>query len=467
MAIDVARSRARTAFDQRARVAAALTLVVIQVLLVVALCNLVRPIRPTIAVQFAAFPLSLLILVILRGVTCSRRRMTWLLVGGCLALQAAAVLGPPISSDDDYRYMWDAKTQLAGVDPYRYAPSDPALIRLRDADTFPTQSPCTHYALPDGCTLINRPSVHTIYPPVAQGAFDAIRLASLGGRGKHLPLQIAAGLGVLATTILLIRFANRRGSPLWPVAAWAFSPIVAVEATSNAHIEWLAALLCVGALLASRARRPGLSGALIGAAIATKLYPAAMLTTAGRRPVRAVAAACTVVGLSYVPHLIAVGPAVLGYLPAYLKEESYSSGNRYALVSHVVGGTAAAYVAPILLVVGLLLVWRRSDPAQPEVAGVTAFGLYLLVTTPNYAWYSLILVAMIAASGRMEWLWLAFAPTIQYMAGDLHLYGALVTVLGYGLAAVILVAARSSRLSVRRRGASLLDSNRTVAGTSG
>ena len=37
--------------------------------------------------------------------------------------------------------------------------------------------------MPGGCTLINRPSVHTIYPPVAQVAFDAARLLSFGGHG--------------------------------------------------------------------------------------------------------------------------------------------------------------------------------------------------------------------------------------------------------------------------------------------
>jgi hypothetical protein len=35
-------------------------------------------------------------------------------------------------------------------------------------------------------TAINRPTVHMIYPPVAGGAFAAIRVVSFGGHGQHL-----------------------------------------------------------------------------------------------------------------------------------------------------------------------------------------------------------------------------------------------------------------------------------------
>jgi hypothetical protein len=426
-----------------------LAALVVQVALMVSISNRWAHVRPVLAVQLPAFGLSVVVLVLVSRLRLSRRGLAMLLLGGCAVLQLAAVLGRPTTSDDDYRYIWDGKVQLAGIDPYRYAPDDLALLQLRDPVTFPVESPCLHNPVPQGCSRINRPGVHTIYPPVAQLAFTAMRLVSAGGHGNHLPLQVIGGLGVLATTVLLIRLANARGTPLWPVACWALSPVVANEATSNAHIDWLAALLGVLSLLAVRRGRPLAAGVAIGAAIATKLYPAVLLVTAGRRPVRMVLGAAAVVALGYLPHVLVVGLRVIGYLPQYLKEESYSSGGRYIVVQWLVGQHWAGYLAPLVLFLGLLALWWFADPRQPEQTAVAAVGLYLLVTTPNYSWYALILIAMIAASGRWEWLWLGFAPGLQYMSAEVHWDPHVVSVYGYGLA-VVLVVARLLSVSTRR-----------------
>ena len=105
-----------------------------------------------------------------------------------VAVQATGLLVFPLTSDDIYRYVWDGRVQLAGIDPYRFVPLDPALTFLRDAQLFP----------PGGPPAINRPGVHTIYPPGAQALFTAVafllptwlglaRAAGGGrfGRGDH------------------------------------------------------------------------------------------------------------------------------------------------------------------------------------------------------------------------------------------------------------------------------------------
>jgi len=410
--------------------------------------------RPTLTVQLAGFAISLFLLLTIRLMNLGRRAVAVVLLGGCALLQCAAMLGSPVSSDDDYRYLWDAKVQLSGTDPYRYVPSDPALQSLRANPMFDHQSPCRSHPIVNGCTAINRPNVHTAYPPVAEAVFTGIRLLSLGGKGNHLPLQLAGALGVLATTGLLIRLATVRAGPVWPVAAWALSPLVAVEATNNAHIEWLAMLFSVGAVLAAARGRKGRSGLLIGAAIATKLYPGVLLTITGRRPIRALVMATAVVVLSYLPHLLVVGGSVLGYLPAYLREEQYSSGGRYLIVSALVGAGASSLVAPILLIGLLAWLWWSADRRPVELTALFTVGGYLLVTTPGYSWYALSLVAMIAATGRFEWLWLSFAPSLLYMAGDIGLSRTSATWLGYAAALALVVAARvRPRESRRREGA--------------
>ena len=419
--------------------AAVFTTVGAQALITLALTDTAHPLRPVLLGQSCAFALSLVALLMLRRLRWTPRRTALLLVTGCALLQLAALAGPPASSDDDYRYAWDGRVQLAGVDPYRYPPADAALVPLREPFTFTGQQPCPHYPVPGGCTRINRPLVRTIYPPAAEAVFAGLRVLT-GGRGGHLPFQLAAALGVLATTVLLVRAALRRGRPLWPVALWAWSPVVAFEATNNAHLDWLVALLSVAGLLSLTAARPVRAGLWIGAAIATKLYPGLLLVTAGRRPGRVIAAAVALVAVSYLPHLLAVGPDVIGYLPGYLSEESYRSGHRYALLEILVGTTGASWLAPAVLVAAGTLLWWRCDPRRPERTAVVAAGVFLLVSTPEFPWYALLLTALIALAERPEWLWVAFAPALRYFARDLHWNLTAAVLAGYGLGALLVLA---------------------------
>ena len=113
-----------------------------------------------------------------------------LIVVGGLALPLAAGLEPPRSSDDLYRYVWDGRVQAAGIDPYRYVPAAPELVGLRDGPLWPDGSHwCvapgaidadTGRPLVPGCTVINRPTVHTIYPPVAEAFFLAVHRVARG-----------------------------------------------------------------------------------------------------------------------------------------------------------------------------------------------------------------------------------------------------------------------------------------------
>ena len=135
------------------------------------------------------------------------------------------------------------------------------------------------------------------------------------------------------------------GTERW-TALYALSPFPVLEVVNNGHVDGLAALFVVAALLAAARRRPAWAGALIGAATLVKLYPALLAGGPGRRgrrwrgrrrrarPGRGRAAAAGVVVVAgYLPHVLAVGVKVLGYLPGYLREEHYDSGGRYLLAS--------------------------------------------------------------------------------------------------------------------------------------
>jgi len=114
-----------------------------------------------------------------------------------------------------------------------------------------------------------------------------------------------------------------------------------------------------------------------------------------------------------VPYVIQSGVKVLGYLPGYLNEEGYDNGTRFALITTFVKGTPALVIAAVLIAVIAILVWRKTSLSSPWVGQVVMIGATLLIVSPRYPWYALLLVPMIAMSGRWEWLAVPVALTLS------------------------------------------------------
>lgn len=362
-----------------------------------------------------------------------RRAGTGVLMIGAVLIGAAGLAGPPRFSDDSARYAWDGIVTGSGVSPYANPPVAAALRGLRPewlfprVETAPDGTPRCPDArltreLPDGaplCTLINRPEVPTIYPPVAQGWFAAVR-AAVPREAQWWPMQLA-GLGAsLAVTLALVRGLRRHGFDVRWAALWAWSPFVAIEAVANAHVDTLGVLFALLATLVladgrpeSPARRAWLGGLLLGLAAATKLVPMlAAPPLLRRRPGRVLAAATLTVVVGYLPFVLAGGPDVLGYLPGYLAEERYSDGSRFALLAALLPGPAVTGVAVAVLIVAAASSWWWADPSEPWHAQTVLAGVALLVVNPLYAWYALILVPFVALSRRWEWLIVPLALSI-------------------------------------------------------
>ncbi|MDI2132605.1 glycosyltransferase 87 family protein [Yinghuangia seranimata] len=382
-----------------------------------------------------------------------RRAAVPLILLGAVAFQLIALSAPPQTSDDAYRYAWDGRVQAAGISPYRYTPQDPALERLRDDWLFPPpeQGPCVgwfKHPLPDGaCTLMNRPAVHTIYPPVAQAWYRLVHAATPSD-GRE-PVQAAAALTAIAVTLALLWLLRRIGRDPRHVVLWAWCPMVALECGNNAHVDALGVFFLVLGLGAVAAKRPLLGGLLAGAAIATKMFPAASLVGAARRrPWLTWGTAAATVLLSYVPYLLISGSAVIGYLPGYLKEEDYNDGARFGLLDLVLPEAATPFAAVAVLVVTAVVVSRRSDPDRPWHAALTMTGTLLLVLAPNYPWYSLILVALVVLDGRAEWLAVGLAGYALYftwMLGITDTQMAAVHHIAYGAALAVVVSTAALR----------------------
>jgi len=386
------------------------------------------------------------------GVVCALRLPRRIAIPAVLAvavaLRLAALAGQPILSDDLYRYAWDGRVQVSGTDPYRHAPESAEVADLREDWLWPDREGCARLQRPEGCTRINRPSVRTIYPPVAEAWFTVVyRVAGIDTR--HKAWQVAGLLGDLALVGLLPTVLRAwKRDERW-TALYALSPIPVVEVVNNGHVDGLAALFVLVALLAAARRRPAWAGALLGGAALVKLYPAvlglALLSAVGDRRrstlVRVGGAAAAVVALAYLPHVAAVGLRVLGYLPGYLQEERYGEGGRY-LLAGILGlppGLTAVLAASGFLAVGAWVLLRR--PAAPR-ACAALFGALLLAVTPVQPWYAVTLLVVAAVAGAPAWSAVAVAGYPYFFAVILDSpHAVAVGRVSYGLALTVVVLA--------------------------
>ena len=357
-----------------------------------------------------------------------RRTSVALILLGGIALQVAAVSAPPQGSTDLYRYIWDGKVQAAGVDPYQYVPTATPLVGLRDEFLFhPGAEYCVsssyvrrHPAadLTPGCTRINRPTVPTIYPPVAEAYFLAVHYLP-SASDSSTPIQATTALVAVLITVLLLFGLGRLGRDIRMAALWSWCPTVVLEAGNSAHVDVVAVGITAAAILAlataRTTRRTILGGILLGLAIATKMTPALTVPALLRRRwITVTVAAGSAFVAVYVPHVILVGSKVIGFLPGYLQQEGYTKGTRFGIIGLFVTGPLAIAVAALILAAVAFAVLQFSDPDRPWQGALYMTAAALAVATPHYQWYSLLLVMLVALDGRPEWL--AFAAGGYYAA---------------------------------------------------
>ena len=384
-----------------------------------------------------------------------------LIVTGGIAVQLAALSAGPQGSDDLYRYIWDGRVQAAGIDPYHYAPAAPQLASLRDPFLWPAHAPhCVPAGMrldgpagfaDPGCTRINRPLVHTIYPPVAEAYFLGVHYLSPAGSGTT-PIQAGAALCAVLVTVLLLFGLPKVGRDRRLAVLWAWCPTVALEAGNNGHVDVLAAGLTAAALillarpgaLGHPLRRPAAGGALLALAIWTKVTPVLIVPAVLRRrlPLAVISAGVAATVIVYLPHLLAVGSGVIGFLPGYLQQEGYANGSRFLLIGMLVPGKWGFLAAFAVLATVALAVLLRGDPDRPWRGAVVMTGVALAVATPPFPWYAMLLVMLVAFDGRVEWLGFA---VVRYLAVSGPLPGVRIPVLdalraGYGLALAVVVA---------------------------
>jgi alpha-1,6-mannosyltransferase len=317
-----------------------------------------------------------------------QRSALFIILAGAATMRAALLLVEPYLSSDIYRYVWDGRVQGAGINPYRYLPSAPELAQLRDRVIFPA---------------INRAAyAPTIYPPVAQWFFLAVTRVSESVLAMKLGL-LAFEAVILASLAGLLRL---QGAPATRIAIYAWHPLPIWEIAGNGHVDAAMVALLMLALLLQARSRPFVSGMAV--ALGGLIKPTALLALPvlwrpwdWRLPLVVIATLL----LAYLPY-VSLGWGVFGFLPDYLQEEGFTTGEGYKLLWLLQSLTGplphagAVYIAiAVLLLVSLSLKAAfRSDRSQAATLRSLNWLLvaFLVLSSPHYPWYFLVLVPFLA-----------------------------------------------------------------------
>jgi len=343
--------------------------------------------------------------LVLRGG--DRRPSLVLILGTAVLLRVIALAAPVFLSDDINRYIWDGRVQAAGINPYRYIPTDPELEPLRDPLIFPN---------------INRNNyAPTIYPPVAQMLFlTANRLGETALAVKLMFVTIeAVGIGTL---LFILRVTGR---PPDHILLYAWHPLPVWEIAGSGHVDAAVVTFATLALAAAVSGRRISSGVALAAATLVKFFPV-VLAPALWRPAKSnfgdwrwPAALIAVIVAAYLPY-IGVGSRALGFLPGYVGEENFGSGAGFWLLGmarRVLPIPLAAYLGLAVSVMsGLAIGALRRGPAPRSslnwaMALVTAA---LFFASPHYPWYFVSLVALLTAAPLWPAWWLTLAAVLLY-----------------------------------------------------
>jgi hypothetical protein len=358
----------------------------------------------------------------------------WVVLIVAVVMRVMTLAAPPYLSSDLYRYIWDGRVQLAGINPYRYLPIAEPLAFLRDQSVYPH---------------INRAEyAPTVYPPAAQAIFALAAVVTPGVFGMKLMIAAFDVLAIAALRVLL-RVAGRHPAEL---LIYAWLPLPVWEFEGNAHIDGAAAGLLALALLAAMRGRSVCTGIILAAATLTKLLPAVVIPAFWRaHRWRLLIAGLLTVMVLYLPYC-AIGWRAFGFLPDYLAEEGFANGHgvfALQLLGRIVAlprWTSSAYIALVLGVLGLLgarYAWFTELPAAAGARvllqarqAVILGAVVLIAASPHYPWYLgwLAPLACLAPLPSVLWM-LAAAPLLAHGAFEDLAVPALV----YGVGVVLAV----------------------------
>ena len=367
-------------------------------------------------------PFFLLYLLVFRF---ADQKDIWFFIILGILMRASLLFALPNLSDDIYRFVWDGRLILNGVNPFNYLPS---------------------YYIEQGINLpgitaelfaqLNSPNYFTIYPPVCQAIFASSAWlfpeSVLHSAIFMKVLLLAFEIGSIILLVKLLEGKEENGNPNRKVLLYALNPLIIIEITGNLHFEGPMIFFLLLSIWLLRKNRWQASAVAMALSIASKLLPLMFLPFLIRRlgwkkSLQYFVITGGLLLLFFAPLLNGLFLSSFGSsLNLYFQKFEFNASIYYLL--RWIGYQLSGYnliiafgpgLAGLVLIGILWKAWKEKNPDMESLPLMMLFaiGLYLAGTTTVHPWYAALpLVLCLFTNYRFPVLWtgLIFLTYINY-----------------------------------------------------
>ena len=330
------------------------------------------------------------------------RNSLWLLLAAAILFRVTLWSLVPTLSNDLYRYRWDGKAQLHGLNPYLVQPDDPAFTALTNSsDPYETRMPAT--------------DMPTIYPPLAEQVFKLTARALPATAAFKLPMELCD----ILVMIFLALWLRAEGGRAYQLAVYAWNPLVIVEFAASGHSDALALAALVAAFALLKSRRT-LSTLLLTAATLLKsfpilLFPLWLRRNGWPRSTRAwleAAAAATLALLCAWPYRAALHQIPIN-MATFERNWQDNNASLYTLLKIFSDSHEFAAGIGVGVATGLAL-WTAARKIPPTRAAFLILGSVLLFSPNAYPWYFTWVIPFLCFEFNPAWLLLTILQFLSY-----------------------------------------------------
>ena len=182
-----------------------------------------------------------------------------------IAFRAVFIFSIPNLSQDFYRFLWDGRLLVQGINPYLSTPDSFASLGMTGIHQAQT--------LIDGMGALNA-SHYSNYPPLSQGIYAlAALLAGKSILGSVIVLRLVLIAADIGTVLLGRKLLQKLKLPVHHIFWFFLNPFIIIELTGNLHFEGVMAFFLVGAIYFLAVKKWWWSAVFIGLSAGTKLIP--------------------------------------------------------------------------------------------------------------------------------------------------------------------------------------------------
>lgn len=352
------------------------------------------------------------------------------LVGIAILFRLVFLFAIPNLSQDFYRFIWDGRMILEGLNPYISLPE--TFIQERN---FPVSQAVDLY---QGMGPLNG-SHFTNYPPVNQLSFW---IAALFSNSSILGAVVVLRLQIILADIGIIYFGKkileRLNLPIHHIFLYALNPFIIIELTGNLHFESVMLFFLVWSLYLLLKGKWIWAAILLGISVSVKLIPLLFLPLFFQHFVKE--DKIKGFGKLCLFGFITLGTTLVLFLPFLSSELISSYTNSVGLwfrnfefnaslyyIAREIGYLFRGYneiaiigkIMPILAITFLLVItFFRKNKTPQQLITALLFGLtfYYFTTTTMHPWYLATLVLLsVFTKYRFTMIW-SVAIILSYQA---------------------------------------------------